>query len=100
METLRGRITQARHMALKRLRTLGIEPWIEPAAGFFLWCRLPGRIDAADVARQGLVENIVYAPGNVFSVNKTAGDHMRFNAAMLDDPRIFDQLARICESRR
>lgn len=96
MERLRGRAAQARHSALKRLKALGVEPWIEPGAGFFLWCRLPGGIDAAEVARRGIAENIVYAPGNVFSVGGAAGDYMRFNAAMLDDPRIFEHLERTC----
>ena len=82
------------HMALKRLTSLGIEPWIEPSAGFFLWCRLPDGIDAAEVARSGVAENIVYAPGNVFSVSQAASDYMRFNAAMLDHPRLFDHLHR------
>ena len=94
MERLRARIAESRHTALKRLRSLGIEPWIEPSAGFFLWCRLPGGVDAADIARSGLEENIVHAPGNVFSVGQTASDYMRFNAAMLDHPRLFDHLWR------
>jgi DNA-binding transcriptional MocR family regulator len=50
------------------------------------------------VARSGVAENIVYAPGNVFSASQTAGDYMRFNAAMLDHPRLFDHLHRALES--
>jgi DNA-binding transcriptional MocR family regulator len=97
MEKVRGKLAQARHRALGRLRSLGIEPWIEPAAGFFLWCRLPGGVDAAEVARQGLAEKIVYAPGNVFSASQSANDYMRFNAAMLGDERIYAHLARAIE---
>lgn len=100
MEKLRGRIAQARHASLRCLKSLGIAPWIEPDAGFFLWCKLPGGIDAAEIARQGLARNIVYAPGNVFSIGRTASDYMRFNAAMLDDPRIFDHLEEACASAR
>lgn len=97
MEKVRGKLAQARHRALGRLRALGVEPWIEPAAGFFLWCRLPGGVDAAEVARRGLAEKIVYAPGNVFSASQSANDYMRFNAAMLGDERIYAHLARAIE---
>jgi hypothetical protein len=38
----------------RKLRALGIEPWIEPQAGMFLWCRLPDGLDAADVSRAAL----------------------------------------------
>ena len=34
-----------------RLRALGIEPWIEPKAGMFLWSRLPEGCDSAEIAR-------------------------------------------------
>ena len=43
-----------------------------PRGGFYLWCRLPDGRDAADVARAALRENVVLAPGNVFSVSQSA----------------------------
>lgn len=97
MDRVRARLAQARHRAVARLRAIGIEPWIEPNAGIFLWCRLPGDVDATEVARRALAEDdIVFAPGNVFSVGLNAGSYMRFNAAMMDDERIFRCLARAC----
>ena len=95
VERLRARLAQARQRTIARLKTIGIAPWIEPRSGFFLWCPLGDGIDAADVARHGLAENIVFAPGNVFSLSGAHASYMRFNAAMMDDPRIFDFLARI-----
>jgi DNA-binding transcriptional MocR family regulator len=46
------------------------------------------------VARQALAENVVLAPGNVFSVSQTAARFMRFNVAQSSDPRIFAALER------
>jgi DNA-binding transcriptional MocR family regulator len=63
--------------------------WIEPAAGLFLWCKLPDAIDAAAVARRGLADDVLFAPGNVFSVSQSAGSFMRFNVAMMEDSKIF-----------
>jgi DNA-binding transcriptional MocR family regulator len=88
MESLRQRLARALPEATAKLKTIGILPWIEPPAGMLLWCRLPDGIDAADVARHALADNVVLAPGNVFSLSQTAGSFMRFNVAQVSDPRI------------
>jgi DNA-binding transcriptional MocR family regulator len=98
MEKVRARLAQARHQALGRLRALGIEPWTVPGNGLFLWCRLPDDACATDVAKRGMEENIVYAPGNVFSLGQTCDCYMRFNVAMLNDERIYAHLARTLET--
>lgn len=88
MEALRQRLARAMTDESSRLKAIGIEPWIEPPAGMFLWCRLPDGVDAADVARQALKDGVVLAPGNVFSLSQTAGSFMRFNVAQMSDPRV------------
>lgn len=93
METLRQRLSRAMAEASTRLRALGITPWIEPSAGMLLWCRLPDGIDAADVARHALEDNVVLAPGNVFSQSQSASSFMRFNVGQLSDPRVYTATA-------
>ena len=93
MEGLRLRLFQAMTEVSARLIDIGIVPWLEPQAGMFLWCRLPDGIDAADLARATLAENIVLAPGNVFSLSQSAHGFMRFNVAQSLDDRLFDVLA-------
>jgi DNA-binding transcriptional MocR family regulator len=88
LEALRRRLARARQGAALRLEALGIEPWLMPRGGCYLWCRLPERRDAADVARAALAENVVLAPGNVFSVAQTATRMMRFNVAQMNDARL------------
>ena len=92
MEALRARLAGAIGGAILRLRRLGIEPWMEPGAGMFVWCRLPDGLDAADVARRALTNGIVLAPGNVFSPSQTAAGFMRFNVAQCGDQRVFGVL--------
>jgi len=75
-----------------RLAGLGIEPWLMPRGGLFLWCRLPGELDAGAIARHALAEGIVLAPGNAFSLSQTARHFMRFNVAQSADPRIYGVL--------
>ena len=93
MEALRSRLSRSMAETTARLAELGITPWHEPRAGMFLWCRLPEGFDAADIARRALAENVVLAPGNAFSLSRTANGFLRFNVAQSGDERIFKVLA-------
>ena len=92
MDEVRQRLMRARKDATERLRALGIEPWLAPRGGFYLWCRLPDGLDSAVLARRCMEQKVVLAPGNVFSVSQTAGAFVRFNAAQLGDRRVFGLL--------
>jgi len=88
MAGLRQRLARARGRLAGRLGELGLEPWIMPRGGFYLWCSLPGGLDSAQMARRCLEDGVVLAPGNVFSVSQTAGQYLRFNVTQSDDPRV------------
>jgi DNA-binding transcriptional MocR family regulator len=47
-----------------------------------------------------MAENVVLAPGNVFSVSQTASSFLRFNVAQSHDPRIVAVLAQAMTSHR
>ncbi|HLZ98143.1 MAG TPA: aminotransferase class I/II-fold pyridoxal phosphate-dependent enzyme [Steroidobacteraceae bacterium] len=89
MDQVRARLQEKMDRTIKRLKSIGVVPWTVPAAGLFVWCKLPDMIDAADVARRALADDVLFAPGNVFSVSQSAGSFMRFNVAMMEDPKIF-----------
>jgi len=100
LEALRRRLARARRDAAAKLETVGISPWLMPRGGFYLWCSLPGGLDAAAVARAALREDAVLAPGNVFSIARTAAGYMRFNVAQMGGARVLDILRRaIAEAR-
>jgi DNA-binding transcriptional MocR family regulator len=99
MEELRQRLARARHAIATRLEPLGIRPWLMPRGGFYLWCRLPEGQDSTTLARRGLEERVVLAPGNVFSVSQTATPFLRFNVAQSYDPRILAALKRAMDRR-
>jgi DNA-binding transcriptional MocR family regulator len=92
-DLLRVRLARAMGETSARLRAIGITPWIDQPAGLFLWCSLPDGVDAADVARRALADNVVLAPGNAFSLSQSAGRFLRFNVAQCEDQRIFSVLA-------
>ena len=93
MEELRRRLVRARRETAGKLRQIGIEPWLMPRGGFYLWSRLPDGIDSAQLAQATIEQGIVLAPGNVFSVSQTASGFMRFNVAHMQDPRIYAIIA-------
>jgi DNA-binding transcriptional MocR family regulator len=99
MEGLRLRLSRAMGEVNTRLKSLGIEPWLEPQAGMFLWSQLPDGIDAADVAREALAENIVLAPGNAFSLSQSATSFLRFNVSQSRDGRLFEALRKAIARR-
>ena len=103
IDSLHGKLARAMGQTLERLQVLGITPFVEPKDGTFIWARLPNGIDAADVARRALAEDVIFAPGNVFSASHGAAGYMRFNVARCSHPRIFEVLARamddLAESR-
>lgn len=94
MEELRRKLARAQRETIDRLRRIGIEPWHIPRGGFNLWCRLPEGCDSASVARLALEENVVLAPGNVYSASHSAAGYMRINVAQCGDPRLWPVLER------
>ncbi|MGY4188321.1 DNA-binding transcriptional MocR family regulator [Bradyrhizobium sp. USDA 4459] len=94
MDELRQKLTRTRRETARKLAALGIEPWLMPRGGFFLWCRLVDGQDATAVARAALEKGVVLAPGNVFSVAQAAENFLRFNVAHMNDPGMWDVLRR------
>jgi DNA-binding transcriptional MocR family regulator len=92
MDDVRQRLVRARKQAIDRLEALGLTPWIIPRDGFYLWCHLPDGHDSTVITQRCMEENVVLAPGNVFSVSQSATSFIRFNVAQLNDERIFSVL--------
>jgi 2-aminoadipate transaminase len=40
--------------------------WTHPDGGMFLWLRLPGEVDTADVLKEALTHNVAFVPGAPF----------------------------------
>jgi DNA-binding transcriptional MocR family regulator len=99
MDGVRLRLAKARTEAVDRLAALGIVPWIMPRGGFYLWCRLPDGHDSAVIARRCMENNVVLAPGNVFSTSQSAASFLRFNVAQMGDSRVYSTLGQVMKRR-
>lgn len=92
MAGLRARLTAARERTAARLARLDIVPQSMPRGGFYLWCSLPEGLDSATIARRCMDLGVVLAPGNVFSVSRSATPFLRFNVAHSDSDRVENTL--------
>ncbi|MES1150155.1 MAG: PLP-dependent aminotransferase family protein [Bradyrhizobium guangdongense] len=92
MDDIRQRLSRARKTAAAKLAPLGIVPWIIPRGGFYLWCTLPDGRDSTALAQRCMEEDVILAPGNVFSVSQSASSFMRFNVAQLGGERVLSVL--------
>ncbi len=95
LDGLRERLSRAMGETCQRLTHIGIEPWITPQAGMFVWCALPGNLQAIDIAHKAYEKGILLAPGNVFSLREQASQYLRFNIAQSTSPEIFLTLEEI-----
>ena len=92
LDGLRRKLADAMGRTLQNLRRHGLNPWIEPRAGIYLWARLPEGVAAADVARHALTRKVMFAPGPAFSASDEARGFLRFNVARSSEPRIYEVL--------
>lgn len=93
IEWLKKQLIKLTKDTILKLEVLGIEPWIIPKAGIFIWCKLPIGIHASQLSQLCLKQNVILAPGNAFSQSEGAENYMRFNVAQCIDKKIFDVLA-------
>ena len=92
LEALRRKLADAMGRTLQNLRRHGLNPWIEPRGGIYVWARLPDGVAAADVARHALARKVMFAPGPAFSASEEARSCLRFNVSRSGDPRIYEVL--------
>ncbi|WP_137718375.1 PLP-dependent aminotransferase family protein [Methylobacillus flagellatus] len=51
----------------------------KPDGGYFLWLKLPGKVDALELYRHALANQISIAPGPMFSAHHEFRDYIRLN---------------------
>lgn len=93
LDALRPRLARAMAFTAEHLDRLGFTLWTRPESGMFLWAQLPNQLDSSKVAIRALKRGLVLAPGNVFSVSRSATHYLRFNVAQCVNRRVFDLLA-------
>ena len=88
LDRLKGRLAESTGLALRMLERVGLKPDPEPRGGPFVWARVPGLADTADLARRAARDNIVLAPGNVFRPQNQPSGFLRLNVGFCAEPRL------------
>ena len=84
LERLRGRLDAARDGTARALERLGVRLFTEPSAGIFLWGDF-GR-DTNAIAALGAQQDVLCAPGSLFSPTQLPSPWMRVSAATAQNP--------------
>jgi DNA-binding transcriptional MocR family regulator len=91
---LRQRLEESRANVVRAFERTGLELFVEPQAGMFLWARFPHIDDSMALAERAMSEGIMLAPGHVFRPHLERSPWMRFNIAVCDDRRVQQWLER------
>ncbi|MEK8028758.1 PLP-dependent aminotransferase family protein [Pseudaquabacterium rugosum] len=76
------------------LASRGLQIFLQPAGGPFIWARLPGDdVDMRQVAQRAIEAGIMLAPGELFHAQPQRSPWTRLNVAYADDARVMDWLA-------
>src|SRR5262245_3803748 len=86
VDHLRSRVARGLEPAVRNLERAGLSLFHEPAAGMFLWAR--AHDDAEVLAAKAQAQNIILAPGSLFSPTQARSQWMRFHIAYAASPRL------------
>lgn len=91
LERVRGRLDAARERTVRALERMGAKLFAQPEAGLFLWADF-GR-DTNVIAAAGAQQDILCAPGSLFSPSQLPSTWMRVSAATSLNPAALRFLA-------
>lgn len=88
LSRLRERLGDARLNVVRAFERMGLELFVEPTDGMFVWARLPQVEDSLALAEASQREGIMLAPGAVFRPHLERSPWMRFNITVCEDTRV------------
>ncbi|MEE1037853.1 MAG: PLP-dependent aminotransferase family protein [Eubacterium sp.] len=69
----------------------------KPTGGLFMWVELPEHMDAAELAKECLKENVAYVPGEGFYPDGQTKNTFRMNYSMMPEDKIVEGIKRIAK---
>ncbi len=88
LSRLHERLGEARLNVVRAFERLGMELFVEPTDGMFVWARFPHIEDSLPLAEASQHEGIMLAPGTVFRPHLERSPWLRFNVAICEDARV------------
>lgn len=94
LSRLQERLAEARGNVIHAFERIGIELFVQPTDGMFVWGRFPEIDDSLALAEASQSDGIMLAPGAVFRPHLGRSPWMRFNVTVCDDKRVQQWLQR------
>jgi len=98
LSRLHERLGEARLNVVRAFERIGLELFVEPADGMFIWARLPHIDDSLELAEASQRDGVMLAPGAVFRPHLERSPWMRFNVAACEDTCVQGWLQRLASS--
>jgi DNA-binding transcriptional MocR family regulator len=95
LSRLHERLGEARLNVVRAFERIGLELFVEPADGMFVWARFPHIDDSLPLAEVSQRDGIMLAPGAVFRPHLERSAWMRFNVTACEDTRVLNWLQRL-----
>jgi DNA-binding transcriptional MocR family regulator len=90
LESLRRRLGFAQQQVQQLFEARGVALAHRPAAGMFLWARLPSTESVSKLWRAASAMGVLLAPGELFRPDGRATPYWRFNVAHCTAPELLD----------
>ncbi len=88
LSRLHERLGEARLNVVRAFERMGLELFVEPTDGMFVWARFPHVEDSLMLAEAAQRDGIMLAPGAVFRPHLERSPWMRFNVTVCEDTRV------------
>jgi DNA-binding transcriptional MocR family regulator len=88
LSRLHERLADARLSVVRAFERIGLELFVEPVDGMFVWARFPQVEDSLALAETAQRDGVMLAPGAIFRPHLERSPWMRFNVALCEDTRI------------
>jgi DNA-binding transcriptional MocR family regulator len=99
LSRLHERLGAARLEVVRAFERIGLELFVEPGDGMFVWARFPHIEDSLVLAEAAQQRGLMLAPGTVFRPHLERSPWMRFNVAVCEEPRVQALLGQLATSR-
>jgi DNA-binding transcriptional MocR family regulator len=88
LSRLHERLGEARLNAVRVFERIGLEVFVEPKEGMFVWAQFSHVGDSLALAETAQRDGIMLAPGAVFRPHLKRSARMRFNVTTCEDTRV------------
>ena len=69
--------------------------WTHPEGGLFMWVTLPEYMNATEMMKKCIENNVAYVPGVAFYPGRTKTNNFRLNYSNMDEDRIVEGIKRL-----